>query len=128
MHLSDEGNPMTILNTLSSFFISDAYADTGAAASAQAAGNFSFMILIGFFLVIMFFGVWRPQSKRAKEQRDLLSSLSKGDEVVTAGGILGKIAKVTDNYIVLTLSENVEITIQKSSIVGALPKGTLKSI
>lgn len=122
---------MEILNTISSFFISSAHAaDAPAAAAAQpqSGGGFSLMIMFAVFVAFMYFAMWRPQSKRAKEQRDLLSSLTKGDEVVTAGGILGKITKVTDSYAVIALADNVEITIQKSSIVNALPKGTLKSI
>lgn len=108
------------------FFISSAYADT--AAPQQQSGGLSLIVMTAIFIFFMYFVMWRPQSKRAKEQRNLISSLTKGDEVVTAGGILGRISKVTDNYIVLSLAENVEITVQKSSIVNALPKGTLKSI
>ncbi|MHB1949809.1 MAG: preprotein translocase subunit YajC [Gammaproteobacteria bacterium] len=122
---------MEIINTITNFFITSAYADTAATAATpaqQQGGGFSLVMMLGIFVVFMYFAVWRPQNKRAKEQRDLLGSLTKGDEVVTAGGILGKINKVSDNYVVLSLSDAVEITIQKSSIVGALPKGTLKSI
>ncbi len=120
---------MQLLNTLSSFFISNAYADTAAAAPASAQqGGYSFFIMMGILVFFMYFAIWRPQTKRAKEQRDLLGSLNKGDEVVTAGGILGTITKVSDSYVVLALADNVEITLQKSSIVSALPKGTLKSI
>lgn len=121
---------MDILNTITDFFISSAHADTVTTATAgqPQPSNVPFMLMIVGLVFFMYFFVWRPQSKRAKEQRDLMSSLAKGDEVVTAGGILGKIAKVTDSYIVLALADNVEITIQKSSVVSALPKGTLKSI
>jgi len=70
----------------------------------------------------------RPQSKRAKEHRNLIGGLAKGDEVVTAGGILGRISKISDAYITLALTDNVEILVQKSSIVNALPKGTLKTL
>jgi preprotein translocase subunit YajC len=76
----------------------------------------------------MYFMMWRPQSKRAKEQQQLLGSLSKGDEVVTAGGLLGRITKVTDQYISLSIANNVDITLQKSSVTNVLPKGTLKTI
>ena len=118
---------MQILNNILNFFIPSAHADT-AVSAPQAANNSSMILMLAIFVAFMYFAVWRPQSKRGKEQKNLLNSLSKGDEVITAGGILGKIAKVKDNYIVLSLAENVEITLQKSSIVGALPKGTLKSI
>jgi preprotein translocase subunit YajC len=118
---------MELLNSIANFFITNANAADTVAAPQQG-GGFSMIIMLVIFVLFMYFVVWRPQSKRAKEQRDLLNSLTKGDEVVTAGGILGKINKISDNYIVLALAENVEITVQKSSIVNALPKGTLKSI
>lgn len=120
---------MELMNSLVNFFITPAYAETAAAASApQQGGGFSLILMLVVLILFMYFVAWRPQNKRAKEHRDLLSSLTKGDEVVTAGGILGKISKISDNYVVLSLSDNVEITLQKSSIVSALPKGTLKSI
>lgn len=107
------------------FFITSAYA---AEAAPQAGGGYSLFIMCGIFIAFMYFAILRPQNKRAKEQRDLLNSLAKGDEVVTVGGMLGKITKLSDNYVVLSLSDNVEVTLQRSSIAGALPKGTLKSI
>lgn len=119
---------MEILNSIMTFFVSSAHADPVAAAAPQQQGGYSMMIMLAVFVLFMYFAMWRPQSKRAKAHRDLLSSLATGDEVVTAGGILGKIAKVSDNYTVLSLADNVQITIQKSSIVNVLPKGTLKSI
>lgn len=118
---------MHFINNILNFVISPAYADT-ATAAPQSGGGFSLMLMTGVFILFMYFAVWRPQSKRAKEQRNLLNSLANGDEVITAGGILGKIAKINDNYVRLALSDNIEITIQKNSIAGALPKGTLKSI
>lgn len=121
---------MEIFNNIMSFFISSAHAAEAAPAAAAnpQQGGFSMMIMLTIFVLFMYFAMWRPQSKRAKAHRDLLSSLAKGDEVVTAGGILGKISKVTDNYTVLSLADNVEITVQKASIVNVLPKGTMKSI
>ncbi len=119
---------MQLFETISSFFISNAYADTAAASSQPQQGGFSFFIMMAVLLFFMYFVIWRPQSRRAKEQRNLLTSLAKGDEVITAGGMLGTINKITDTYVVLTLADNVEITMQKSSIVAALPKGTIRSI
>lgn len=125
---------MEILTSIMNFFITSAHADAPAAAAStstaaqQQGGGFSLIMMLGVFVLFMYFVVWRPQNKRAKEHRDLIGSLTKGDEVVTAGGILGKISKISDNYAVIALADNVEITIQKSSIVNALPKGTLKSI
>jgi protein translocase subunit yajC len=72
--------------------------------------------------------IWRPQSKRAKEQKNLLSNLQKGDEVVTNGGIAGKIVKVSDDFVVLEVSDTVELKFQKGAIAATLPKGTLKAI
>jgi preprotein translocase subunit YajC len=118
-----------MLETLLNVFIPNAYADAlGASAQAPQGGGMSFIIMLGIFLVFAYFVIWRPQSKRAKEQRNLLDSLAKGDEVVTAGGILGRIDKIMDNYIVVTLASNVDIAMQKSAVVNVLPKGTLKTI
>ena len=72
--------------------------------------------------------LWRPQSKRAKEHRDLVGSISKGDEVMTSGGLLGKVTKVNDEYIVGEISDGVQIKLQKSSVAAALPKGTINQI
>lgn len=110
-----------------SFFVSNAYADT-TAASPQG-GGISMLIMFAIFFVFAYFAIWRPQSKRAKEQQMLLNSLAKGDEVVTVGGVIGKISKISDQYITLSVgSNNVEIVLQKSSVANVLPKGTLKSI
>lgn len=117
---------MQILNDLFGFFINNAYADTGAA--SPGGSSFSFIIMMAVLILFMYLAMWRPQSRRAKEHRNLINSLAKGDEVVTAGGILGKVAKIADAYVILALTDHVEITVQKSSIVNALPKGTLKSI
>lgn len=108
------------------FFISSAYAQTADGASEPSA-IFN-LVFFGGFALIFYFLIWRPQSKRAKEHKELMSSLNKGDEVMTNGGILGKLTKVDDNYIVLQIADNVEIKLQKSAITAILPKGTLKSI
>ena len=110
------------------FFISNAYADTAAAAPASQGGGLSMVMMFVVFFLFLYFAIWRPQNKRAKEQQNLLGSLAKGDEVITAGGILGRITKVTDQYLGVTIANNVEIFMQKSSVVNVLPKGTLKSI
>lgn len=109
-----------------SFFIPAAYAD-GAAAAGPAGSGFEWVFLIGF-LVIFYLMIWRPQAKRAKEHKALIGGLQKGDEVVTAGGIAGKVAKVTDDFIVVEVSDGVELKFQKQSVAAALPKGTLKAI
>ena len=102
--------------------------NTVGAAPQQAGGGYPLILMLVVFVLFMYFGVWRPQSKRAKEQKDLINSLTKGDEVMTAGGMLGRIVKVTDHYLVVAISETTDIIMQKSSIVSALPKGTIKAI
>ena len=82
------------------------------------------------FGVIFYFMVFRPQSKRQKEQRNLLSSLSKGDEILTSGGLIGKITKVSaeDENIVIALNDNNEVMISRNFVVATLPKGTMKAL
>lgn len=108
------------------FFISAAHAQDGAAAPAPNP-MFQFIILGGFIL-IFYLIIWRPQAKRAKEHKALIESITKGDEVLTSGGMLGKVNKVDEHYVVLQVADNVELKLQKSSIAASLPKGTIKSI
>jgi len=108
------------------FFISSAYAQ--AEAGAQEPSALFNLIFFGGFALIFYFIIWRPQSKRAKEHKDLMGSLNKGDEIMTNGGILGKLTKVDDTYVVVQIHDNVEIKLQKSAITAVLPKGTIKSI
>jgi preprotein translocase subunit YajC len=70
----------------------------------------------------------RPQMKAAKEQREMIAALQKGDEIVTSGGIVGKVTKVSDNFVTVEIAANTEINVQKQAIQSALPKGTIKSI
>jgi preprotein translocase subunit YajC len=100
-----------------------AYAQEPAAPSA----TFNLIFIGGMFL-LFYFILWRPQSKRAKEHRDLISSISKGDEVMTSGGILGKVTVVNEDYIGVAVAEGVELKVQKSSVAAALPKGTIAGI
>lgn len=116
-----------MMDQILSFFVTNAYADAAPAAAPQGGGSM-FIMMFAVFFVFMYFAVWRPQNRRASEQRNLLSSLAKGDEVITSGGVMGRISKVTDQYIGLALNESVEIFVQKSAVVSVLPKGTLKSI
>lgn len=110
-----------------SFFISAANAaDT--AAGGPPGGEYMQFILLAGFLVIFYMMIWRPQAKRAKEHRNLVGGLQKGDEVVTSGGIAGKVTKVTDDFLVIEASDTVELKVQKSAVIAALPKGTLKAI
>ncbi len=107
-------------------FIPAAYAD--AAPAAQAGGAMGSMVMFGALFIMMYFLMIRPQSKRAKEHRNLLASLTKGDEVLTQGGILGKVERDAGNFLILALAEGVEVPVQKQSVVQLLPKGTIKSI
>ncbi len=109
-----------------SFFISPAMADTHGAAGP--AGDISGIIFLVGFALIFYFLMWRPQSKRAKEHKELINGLNKGDEVVTNGGLMGKVTRVSDDYVVLKVAENTELKFQKSYITQALPKGSLKDI
>ena len=109
-------------------FISNAYAQTGTAADSFLGGNLSSFLPLIVMFVAMYFLMIRPQQKRAKEQKAMMDALAKGDEVVTAGGILGKVAKVTDLYVTLELASGAEMVVQKNSVTMQLPKGTLKSL
>ena len=90
-------------------------------------GGFELIFIIVMMVVFYFFLI-RPQTKRAKEHRELVSGLNKGDEVVTAGGMLGRINKVTDDYVVIEIADNLEVKLQKHAIQATLPKGTIKSV
>nr|WP_154382315.1 preprotein translocase subunit YajC [Pseudoduganella rivuli] len=108
-------------------FISNAYAQAAADPLGLGGNLTSFLPLILMF-VVMYFLMIRPQQKRAKEQKAMMDALAKGDEVVTAGGILGKVAKVGDVYVTLEVSAGNEMVVQKASITTLLPKGTLKAL
>lgn len=108
-----------------SFFISDAYANAAPAAGPSATGQI--VMLLGF-VVIFYFLLWRPQAKRQKEVKNLIDSLQKGDEVVFAGGLLGRISKLEGDFAVVELTDSVEVKIQKAAVLASLPKGTLKSL
>jgi preprotein translocase subunit YajC len=110
------------------FFIPNAMAaQAPPAAGAPEAGYLNILIIVAFALVFYFI-VWRPQSKRQKEHRDLVAGLAKGDEVVTNGGLIGKISRVEDQYLVVEIADNVEVRLQKGAVTAALPKGTIKQI
>ncbi|WP_303787103.1 preprotein translocase subunit YajC [Azovibrio restrictus] len=105
--------------------ISLAHAQDAAAAAAQP-GFMQFLPLILMFVVIWFLMI-RPQMKRAKEHKALVDGLQKGDEVVTQGGVAGRVTKLGDAYISLEVAEGVEIIVQRPAVQIVLPKGTLKS-
>ena len=107
-----------------SFFISDALAET--AATPPGGGLLSFLPLIVIF-VIFYFLLIRPQMKRAKEHKTLVTSLAANDEIITSGGVLGRITQVGDDFITLEIAEGVKVKLQKHSVATVLPKGTIKS-
>src|SRR5690349_17852412 len=102
--------------------IGNAFAQAGGPAPG---GDFMSMLPIGIMFVVLYFVMIRPQMKKAKEHKTMLDGLQKGDEVV-AVGILGKIAKITDNYLTLEVAPNVTIQVQKQAVTTLLPKGTVK--
>ena len=108
------------------FFISNTYAQQTDALGLG--GNLTSFLPLVLMFVVMYFLMIRPQQKRAKEQRELMDALAKGDEVVTAGGMLGRVVKVVDAYVTIEVASGTEITVQKSSITTLLPKGTLKAL
>ena len=106
------------------FLISSAYAQ---AAGAAQPSPWSPLIMMPVFVAVFFLFVIRPQMKRAKEHRALISAISKGDEVVTNGGILGRVDEVGESFLSIEISSGVTIKMQKNAIAAVLPKGTLKS-
>ena len=99
-------------------------------AQAAAPGGtdlMAFLPMIAIF-VVFYFLLIRPQQKRAKEQKAMLEALQKGDEIVTAGGVVGKISKLTDQYAVVEIAPNVEMTVQRAAVATLLPKGTIKAL
>lgn len=103
--------------------ISDAWAQAAPGASSQ----FTPLLMVGVFFVIFYFLLFRPQQKRAKEHQNLISKLTAGDEVVTTGGVLGKVTDVGDTFVTLEIADGVRIKVQKVQITQLMPKGTLKS-
>lgn len=104
--------------------ISDAWAQ---AAVPGASSQFTPLLMVGVFFVIFYFLLFRPQQKRAKEHQNLISKLAAGDEVVTNGGLLGRVTDVGDTFITLEIADGVRIKVQKVQISQLMPKGTLKS-
>jgi len=97
-------------------------------AGAPLGGGIESMLLIVLMFVVLYFLMIRPQMKRAKEHKTLLDGLQKGDEVVTVGGVLGRISKLNENYVTLEIANNIEIQVQRPAVQVLLPKGTIKNI
>jgi preprotein translocase subunit YajC len=103
--------------------ISDAWAQT----TGAPGGQFQFALIMAAFIALFYFMLIRPQSKRAKEHQALISKVAVGDEIVTTGGLLGKIAEVGDTFLTLEVADGVRVKVQKVQIAQLMPKGTLKS-
>lgn len=105
------------------FFISNAYAQ-----SMPSSDSLLSLAPLVIIFVVFYFLLIRPQSKRQKEHKALISNLSKGDEVTTAGGMLGKVTEVKDDFVKIQVADNVVVTIQKHTVGAIMPKGTIKSV
>ena len=108
-------------------FISNAYAQASTSAAGLTSSLTSFLPIVLMFIVLYFLMI-RPQMKRQKELKSMMDALAKGDEVVTAGGILGRIVKLADAYVTVEIANGTEITVQKVAVTTLLPRGTIKSI
>lgn len=108
------------------FFISTAQAQSGTA-QPQGSPMASILFLVVFF-GIMWLLIIRPQQKRLKEHQALIASLAKGDEVVTNGGVVGKITRLDENFVTVEVADGVQLNVQRSAIANVLPKGTIKSL
>ena len=106
-------------------FISNAYAQ--AAGAAPESSFVSFLPIVLMF-VVLYFVMIRPQMKRQKEQKAMMEALKKSDEVITAGGVIGKVVKVNEAFVTIEISNGVEMQVQKSAITTLLPTGTMKNI
>jgi len=111
--------------SLSNLFIGNAYAQ---AATPAADGGIVQFLPLFVLIIVFYFLILRPQQKRAKEQKSMIDALQKGDEVVAAGGLLGRVQKVDDNYVSVEVADGVTLNVQKSAVQTVLPKGTIKSI
>ena len=107
-------------------FISEAFAQAAPAAAAGGESSLLTMLPLVLMFVVLYFVMIRPQMKRQKEHKAMVDALAKGDEVVTAGGVLGKVAKIGDTYLHVEVASGVELQLQRSAVVQVLPKGTLK--
>ena len=107
-----------------SFFISDAYAQ---GAEGQA-GTLELILPLVLMFGIFYFLLIRPQQKKAKEHKNMVGAIGKGDEIITNGGLLAKITEVEDNFLTCQISENVEVKIQRHAVASVLPKGTIKKL
>jgi preprotein translocase subunit YajC len=112
-----------------SFFISSAMAASASTSASAVSNDSSFsMVMIVAIFVLFYFMLIRPQNKRAKDHRNLVSNLKKGDEIVTTGGLLGKVISLEDQFIKISLADGIEVILQRAAVTNVLPKGTIKSL
>jgi preprotein translocase subunit YajC len=109
-------------------FISQAYAQAAppAAAAESPLSSLTSMLPLVLMFVVLYFVMIRPQMKRQKEAKAMIEALAKGDEVVTAGGMLGKVTKLNESFLSIEIASNVEVQVQRTAVVQVLPKGTVK--
>ena len=110
-------------------FISSAFAQTAPAAAATGGDMMSSltgMLPLVLMFVVLYFVMIRPQMKKQKEHRNMLEALAKGDEVATAGGLIGKVTKMGDGFLSLEIATGIEVQLQRSAVVQVMPKGTVK--
>ena len=109
-------------------FISSAFAQTAPAAAAGGDMQSSLMSMLPLLLmfVVLYFVMIRPQMKKQKEHKSMIDALAKGDEIITAGGFLGKVSKLGDSFLSIELASGVEVQMQRSAVIQVLPKGTIK--
>ncbi|MCL1860662.1 MAG: preprotein translocase subunit YajC [Proteobacteria bacterium] len=108
--------------------ISNAYAQAADAGQAAATGGLASFLPLILMVAVLYFLMIRPQMKRAKEHKSMVDALSKGDEVITGGGIAGKVMEVNDNFVQVEIAANTVVAVQKQTITAVLPKGTLKAL
>ncbi|MBV5309255.1 preprotein translocase subunit YajC [Chromatium okenii] len=110
-----------------SFFISDAIAQTGDAAASAGSSIMALLPLV-LFAVVFYFLLIRPQTKRQKEHQKMVDSLAKNDEVVTVGGMAGRIAEIGDNFVLVEIVDGIQVKVRRSAVESVMPKGTLKDL
>ncbi|CAK0769843.1 Sec translocon accessory complex subunit YajC [Gammaproteobacteria bacterium] len=111
-----------------SFFFSDAYAQAAPAAAANGSDALMQFLPLILIFVVFYFILIRPQANRSKEHAKMVETLAKGDEVVTNGGLLGKIIEVGENFVLVEVANEVQVRVQKQAVASLMPKGTLKSL
>ncbi len=111
-----------------SFFLSDALAEAPAAGAPAAADPLMTLLPLLLFGVVFYFLLIRPQAKRQKEHKRMIDALAKGDEVVTMGGIAGRIVDIGENFVQLEIADGVQVKIRRAAVESVVPKGTLKEL